>query len=486
MKQIYSLFTFLLATAGFAQPYTETFDNYVHPGAVSSYFSSSFTGVENIAWTTVHARAAEDYEITGSGIVLRRIEEGSALVGTFPNGLSQFSFQYRKAFTGAAERKLDIFVNGVLVSTTDGFGAVTGADATVYTYTMPAATLATINTNEAVVVKIAISTTLSGAANTNRQTTIDNVIWAPNDGAVVVDPSITVTPVSLSDFTYIVGNGPSAAQTFEISGTDLNGSDVTITGPESYEVSLDGVTFDDTVVLSSFSGTATTIHTRLKTALAVGTYNGTLMVTGGGLTSNVELALSGSVTAAQTVPTITVSETEIVDLNYAVNEGPSPSVIFQLTGTDLDGSDVTLVSTPDFEMSLDGVDYQTTLTLSAFEGLETSVSVRLKAELEAATYSGTITVSGGGIVTPVSVNLTGIVTPTASNPDFESGAFVMYPNPVSDILYFNKITDVEIYNLNGKKVMEAKQIEAIDVTALQQGFYMVKTMDGIVRKMVKK
>lgn len=50
-------------------------------------------------------------------------------------------------------------------------------------------------------------------------------------------PTITVSPTALTGFTYLVGNGPSAEQTFTTSGSNLTGN-ITITAPTNYEISL--------------------------------------------------------------------------------------------------------------------------------------------------------------------------------------------------------------------------------------------------------
>lgn len=89
-------------------------------------------------------------------------------------------------------------------------------------------------------------------------------------------PLITVNPSSLSGFTYLVGNGPSAVQSFTVEGSDLT-DDITITPPTNYEISeTSGSEFVSVpIILTQSSGSVaqTTIYVRLKAVLAVGTYN---------------------------------------------------------------------------------------------------------------------------------------------------------------------------------------------------------------------
>ncbi len=61
---------------------------------------------------------------------------------------------------------------------------------------------------------------------------------------------LVVAPKNLSGFTYTVGNGPSAKQTFAVIGADLS-SDITLTAPSGYEISssLNG-TYGTTLTLT--------------------------------------------------------------------------------------------------------------------------------------------------------------------------------------------------------------------------------------------
>ncbi len=59
--------------------------------------------------------------------------------------------------------------------------------------------------------------------------------WADIVGASS-SASITVSPTSLTGFTYVVGSGPSAEQSFSISGSNLT-DDISIAPPADYEIS---------------------------------------------------------------------------------------------------------------------------------------------------------------------------------------------------------------------------------------------------------
>ncbi len=109
-------------------------------------------------------------------------------------------------------------------------------------------------------------------------------------------PTIVLSPATLSGFTYAVGSGPSPQQSFTASGSNLT-ANLDVTAPINYEVSLtSGSGYGASVTLNQISGTvaATTIYTRLKTGLPVGTYNETITATSTGA-PNQTVALSGNV-----------------------------------------------------------------------------------------------------------------------------------------------------------------------------------------------
>ncbi|MDT8346888.1 MAG: T9SS type A sorting domain-containing protein [Flavobacteriaceae bacterium] len=112
-------------------------------------------------------------------------------------------------------------------------------------------------------------------------------------------PLLTTFPDNISNLDYVIGNGPSAAQTFVLSGANLDGSDVILAAPANFEISLDNSAFADNLVLNAFDGQSTTIWVRLKAGLPVATYNDALNITGGGANS-ISLALDGNVSPPAT------------------------------------------------------------------------------------------------------------------------------------------------------------------------------------------
>lgn len=119
--------------------------------------------------------------------------------------------------------------------------------------------------------------------------------------AIPAGPTVTASPTSLSGFTYVVGNGPSAFQTFDISGSNLTAG-ITVTPPASYLISkTESGTYDSTpLVYNSAIGTiaTTTVYAKLKAGLAVGSYNNEVVNVTSTSATTKTVTLNGSVTAA--------------------------------------------------------------------------------------------------------------------------------------------------------------------------------------------
>ncbi len=77
---------------------------------------------------------------------------------------------------------------------------------------------------------------------------------------------------------------------------------------------------------------------------------------------------------------------------------------------------------------------------------------------------------------------------TLSAPEFEEDTqgFVIYPNPTERIVYFNKVTDIALYDISGKRVAVYRNVKSIDISGLQTGTYLLKTKEGDTKKLLVK
>lgn len=125
-------------------------------------------------------------------------------------------------------------------------------------------------------------------------------------------PSITVSSQSLSDFSYVFGNGPSETQTFTIAGENLDGSGDVLIGLDNaasdFEISTDGLVFDSTLLLSDYSGGATVVYVRLKAGKAAGNYTDAITILSDYNATELNVALSGAVSAPPPVPVVQDAE----------------------------------------------------------------------------------------------------------------------------------------------------------------------------------
>lgn len=150
--------------------------------------------------------------------------------------------------------------------------------------------------------------TLEGDYTASNQVKIKFSVGGSDDGkgvgiqeiAITGEPSgppLLVSPLSLSDFSYIHNDGPSTAKSFIVSGTDLN-NDISITAPTNYEISTsEGSGYGPSILLTQSDGTVdeTTIYVRLKAGLAVNSYNEEITINSAGAVEKT-VTLSGSVT----------------------------------------------------------------------------------------------------------------------------------------------------------------------------------------------
>ena len=129
-------------------------------------------------------------------------------------------------------------------------------------------------------------------------------------------PIVAATPTSLTGFTYEIGNGPSAAKNFSVSGSNLT-TGITLTPTTNYEISLaeaSGYTNSLTIPLTAGSVADTKVYVRLKAGLAIkASYDGIVTLTSTGADNvevNVEVALAGSVTSPVYTWDLSKDETE--------------------------------------------------------------------------------------------------------------------------------------------------------------------------------
>lgn len=70
--------------------------------------------------------------------------------------------------------------------------------------------------------------------------------------------------------------------------------------------------------------------------------------------------------------------------------------------------------------------------------------------------------------------------------DMESDEFIIYPNPTERIVYFNKVADVALYDITGRRIAVYRDVRSIDIAGFSTGTYLLKTSEGETKKLLIK
>ncbi len=278
---LFTLLLTLLCLGGSSDVSAQGLEDFTNSNATTSYDDDFFVGNGGITWSYVHSRDANN-DTNNSGInlpalMLREVSKGSKITSSaIPGGIGNFSVKLYKGFTGGGNRQVEIFVNGISQGTSIPFD----------NFNEQIFTVNNINISGNVIIEI--------RNITSKQIIIDDISWTAFSG---VTPILSASPTTITGLDYIVGNGPSASQSFELSGANLNGDDVDVVLPalSDFEISADNTNFSDSLNFTAFDGTATTIYVRLKAGLAINTYTDDITISGGGATQNTTVTLNGEV-----------------------------------------------------------------------------------------------------------------------------------------------------------------------------------------------
>ena len=227
----------------------------------------------------------------------------------------------------------------------------------------------------------------------------------------ILTPTLNPSPTSLTGFTYLLGAGPSAVQTFNLGGQYLTGfpGDMTVNAPANFEVSnAPGGPFGGTALIPYTSATLSApVYVRLAGGLSVGGYSGNITFSGGGVTTPPTVALSGTVTSVAESNIIAVPGSETATISSLttgpVTNGTSGVQVWSITiqdgGNDLTDSDLlpTIVN-----------------SIILQQNLGNAVNDWADAIEEIALFDGT-TKLASGVVTTTTITFSG--TPLMSVPD---------------------------------------------------------------------
>jgi hypothetical protein len=133
------------------------------------------------------------------------------------------------------------------------------------------------------------------------------------------------------------------------------------------------------------------------------------------------------------------------------------------------------------------VDYKNSRSTSAFAGDHGPEGITYVSAANSPTGTPYILVANeiSGTITIFEVD-----TNTLANNEFANTTktFTLFPNPsnADGIVYFNRAADIELYDLSGKLLFSQKDAQTLNTKTLSTGIYLVKTSEGIVKKLIVK
>ncbi len=256
----------------------------------------------------------------------------------------------------------------------------------------------------------------SYAENIVLSATSTNPVNVPCSGAVSPSPTITASTSALAGFIYS-GAGPSAEQSFTVTGANLSGN-ITITPPANFQISTGtGGSFVSTNPITltkdgSGNVASTPIYVRLTAGLALPTTVAPINLTvtsTGAISQNV--TLSGK---AVTVATIITSTNTLSGFIYSIGAGPSAEQSFTVSAALLT-LNLTIVPSSNFQISTSsGGSFVPTNPINLGTGTinPTRIYVRLISGKALGDYAGTLTAASGATSQVVTCNGTVNDAPT--------------------------------------------------------------------------
>lgn len=285
-----------------------------------------------IGWYVEHGAVSETAKLSGSqSMHMRAYYAKNSTSGTWNGalpytntttaikGLKSVSFSIAVSNTGL---KYDTYysTNGSTWTAIQTAQTLSSTGTTTKSFTIPNS-----DANTSYYIKIGAN---SGSTHANKPSSASNYTFRIDDVVftyAAATATITKT-ANLTNFTYEVGSGPSAAQSFTVGGTNLT-ANITVTAPTNFEVSKSsGSGYASSVTLTQSSGTVsnTTIYVRMKSGLSQGTgKGGNITLSSTGATTQT-IAVVGTVTAPSYTVTPQSNNTELGTVSGTTTITASP------------------------------------------------------------------------------------------------------------------------------------------------------------------
>ena len=222
--------------------------------------------------------------------------------------------------------------NPVIVTAPSGFLVRTGSDAYASTVTLTQDINGGVNQQVDVVFVPTVTGSyfsLVSAASPGATTVTTNVAG----NATAPPPSLTVSPIALPDFGSVQVGQVSAAQTFNVQGSNLT-NNVVITPPAGFQVRLPNGTFSSAAItlVPSAGSVNQNVEVRFQPTVN-GNYNAQIAVTSTGAPAS-GVGVSGTATPAPTGPFIVANPTAI-DFGTVSASGSAQTLTFSVNAGNL-------------------------------------------------------------------------------------------------------------------------------------------------------
>ena len=289
---------------------------------------------------------------------------------------------------------------------------------------------------------------------------------------------LSVSPKSLTGLTYIFDKGPSPEQSFVIGGTKFT-HDISVTPSANYEISISsGSQFQATnpIVLTPTDGavSSTTVYVRLKSGLALNTYNESITVSS--IDASTQLVnCSGSVTP---IPMMRIMDMSDIAMNAVT--GKSNIQTLNVSAVNLNH---------DLNLALTGADANQftlshySLPLASDKSIANTVLTITYQPKTVGNHTATLLISSSGAmdvsrvingVAEVNTELDEVLKPL--NVSVVDGQIVFTAN-VNDVL--------QIYNSMGQKIMQKLTSDGVNKIAVSvHGVLLVKVGSKVTKVML--
>jgi len=537
MKKIYF---FLVAMVVTSLSFSQGSESFANSNATASYTDNNFVGDNGVTWTYVHSRNANG-DANGSGISLpalmlrRNTEPSSVTSSSVAGGITDFSVKLYKGFTGAGDRQVELFVNGVSKGSSIVFDdnlehifSVTGInvggnvtielrnitakqvivdDITWTAYAGPATPSLTITspapsallpsgdaTIQFAVNNFNVATaglgdghihyTVDGGGDVMKYDTTDIMLsgLAPGSHTVVMklvdDSHVDIAPAVSDSVTFdVISYAPASDISILRAGVLNDYYELTGEALLTFQQSYRGQKFieDNTgaILIDDNNGIITTSYNILDGITGIKGQLGSF----GGMMQFVPMVDSGAATS--TGNTLTPQAVTLAMLAATPENYESELV----TVTTVMMSNTVPAATPNFA---DGIVHEMDQSGNKFNFRSTFFGVDYIGELVptvATDVTGIVNERSGSLYYLTARNADDISQVTLSIADNVIEKFQMFPNPSSNgfiniTTANNSPKNVQVFDMLGKKIIDKEVESKLNISSLQAGIYIVKVTEN--------